>query len=47
MHQSKCNYTLMGHQKGINCLDFYPGSDKPYIATGSDDFVSSHSRGDI
>ena len=26
---------------GINCIDFYPGSDKPYIATGSDDFVSS------
>ena len=29
----------MGHQKGINCLDFYPGADKPYLATGSDDFV--------
>ena len=24
---------------GVNCIDYYPGSDKPYIITGSDDFV--------
>ena len=32
-------YSMEGHAKGINCLDFYPGNDKPYLATGSDDFV--------
>ena len=39
--QSHCNYSLLGHQKGINCLDYYPGTDKPYLITGSDDLVVS------
>ncbi|KAK8813244.1 hypothetical protein WA158_002836 [Blastocystis sp. Blastoise] len=31
------NYSLTGHNRGLNCIDYYPGSDKPYIASGSDD----------
>lgn len=39
--QTQCKYTMVGHQKGINCLDFYAGPDKPYLVTGSDDLVRS------
>lgn len=36
----KANYTLTdGHEKGINCLDFYAGADRPFLVTGSDDFT--------
>lgn len=31
-------FTLKGHQGGVNCIEFFPGSDKPYLASGSDDF---------
>ncbi|KAK6589449.1 coatomer complex beta [Cryptosporidium xiaoi] len=31
------NYTLSGHDGGINCLAYSPSAEKPYIATGSDD----------
>lgn len=31
------NYSLTGHTRGLNCIDYYPGSDKPYIISGSDD----------
>uniref|UniRef100_A0A7S1TH96 Coatomer subunit beta' n=1 Tax=Compsopogon caeruleus TaxID=31354 RepID=A0A7S1TH96_9RHOD len=31
------NFTLEGHEKGVNCLDYYPGPDKPYLVTGGDD----------
>ncbi|KAI9293949.1 Coatomer, beta' subunit [Neoconidiobolus thromboides FSU 785] len=31
------NYTLEGHEKGVNCVDYYPGADKPYLITGADD----------
>jgi len=31
------NFTLEGHEKGVNCVDYYAGGDKPYIVTGSDD----------
>jgi coatomer subunit beta' len=26
-----------GHDKGVNCLDYYPGGDKPYLLSGADD----------
>lgn len=38
---SRPYYSMEGHSKGVNCLDFYPGNDKPYLATGSDDCVIS------
>jgi len=31
------NFTLDGHQKGVNSIDFYPHGDKPYLISGSDD----------
>lgn len=29
------NYTLEGHEKGVNCLDYYSGGDRPYLITGA------------
>lgn len=26
-----------GHERGVNCIDYYPGGDKPYLLSGSDD----------
>ena len=34
------NFTLVGHEKGVNCLDYYRGADKPYLISGADDFVA-------
>jgi coatomer subunit beta' len=32
------NFTLEAHEtKGVNYVDFYPGADKPYLLTSSDD----------
>ncbi|KAJ3282117.1 Coatomer subunit beta' [Borealophlyctis nickersoniae] len=31
------NYTLEGHDKGVNCVDYYHGGDKPYLVSGADD----------
>ncbi|CAD6997034.1 coatomer subunit beta' [Ceratitis capitata] len=31
------NFTLEGHEKGINCIDYYHGGDKPYLISGADD----------
>jgi len=31
------HYTLEGHERGVNCLDYYPGGDKPYLISGADD----------
>ena len=31
-------FNLNGHEAGVNCVEFFPGSDKPYLASGSDDF---------
>lgn len=33
------NFTLEGHEKGVNCVDYYNGGDKPYLVTGGDDKV--------
>ncbi|KAJ1995076.1 Coatomer subunit beta' [Coemansia sp. RSA 1358] len=32
------NYTIEGHTKGVNAVDYYHGSDKPYLVSGADDF---------
>ncbi|KAJ2727192.1 Coatomer subunit beta' [Coemansia sp. Benny D115] len=34
------NYTLEGHAKGVNTVDYYHGSDKPYLISGADDLVA-------
>jgi coatomer subunit beta' len=31
------NFTLAAHMKGVNCVDYYTGGDRPYLTTGSDD----------
>jgi len=31
------NFTLEGHEKGVNCVDYYTGGDKPYLVSGGDD----------
>ncbi|CAH8625212.1 unnamed protein product [Heterobilharzia americana] len=31
------NFTLEGHERGVNCVDYYTSGDKPYLASGSDD----------
>ena len=33
------NFTLEGHEKGVNCVDYYTGGDKPYIISGADDHI--------
>ena len=30
-----CNYTLVGHVHGVNCVNYFKG-DKPYLASGAD-----------
>lgn len=35
--KSTANYTLTGHQSGVNCVDFCREQDKSHIASGSDD----------
>lgn len=31
------NYTLEGHEKGVNCVEYYHGSEKPFLVSGADD----------
>ncbi|KAM3726373.1 putative coatomer subunit beta' [Dirofilaria immitis] len=31
------NFTLEGHEKGVNCVDYYHGGDRPYLISGADD----------
>jgi len=31
------HFTLEGHEKGVNCVDYFTGGDKPFLITGADD----------
>jgi coatomer subunit beta' len=31
------NFTLEGHEKGVNCVGYFQGGDKPYLISGADD----------
>jgi len=31
------NFTLEGHDKGVNCVDYFHGGEKPYLVSGADD----------
>uniref|UniRef100_A0A8C4RVI9 Uncharacterized protein n=1 Tax=Erpetoichthys calabaricus TaxID=27687 RepID=A0A8C4RVI9_ERPCA len=33
------NFTLECHEKGVNCINYYSGGDKPYIISGADDHL--------
>mmetsp|Transcript_26629 Transcript_26629/g.32327 ORF Transcript_26629/g.32327 Transcript_26629/m.32327 type:complete len:931 (-) Transcript_26629:369-3161(-) len=35
--QPNANFTLDGHEKGVNCVDYFTGGDRPYLITGADD----------
>ncbi|KAM3699841.1 hypothetical protein ACJW31_05G056400 [Castanea mollissima] len=32
------NFTLDGHSKGVNCVEYFTDSDEPKLLSGSDDF---------
>ncbi|KAL8139428.1 hypothetical protein V2J09_005449 [Rumex salicifolius] len=34
------NFTLDAHMKGVNCVDYFTGGDKPFLITGSDDHTA-------
>ncbi|RWR83035.1 coatomer subunit beta'-1-like protein isoform X1 [Cinnamomum micranthum f. kanehirae] len=34
------NFTLDAHLKGVNCVDYFTGGDRPYLITGSDDHTA-------
>eukprot|EP00898_Chlorokybus_atmophyticus_P005738 jgi/Chlat1/6165/Chrsp41S09032 len=31
------NFTLEGHEKGVNTIDYFSGGDRPYLVSGADD----------
>jgi coatomer subunit beta' len=31
------HFALEGHERGVNCIDYYSGGDKPYLVSGADD----------
>ncbi len=31
------HFTLEGHDKGVNAIEYFTGGDKPYIISGADD----------
>lgn len=31
------HFTLEGHEKGVNCIAFYQGGDRPFLVSGADD----------
>jgi coatomer subunit beta' len=35
--QAVPNFTLEGHEKGVNCVDYFAGGDRPFLASGADD----------
>ncbi len=37
MGSNQPNFTLEGHEKGLNCVDYFQGGDKPYLISGADD----------
>lgn len=37
LNSASPHFSLAGHTDGVNCIDFYHGSDKPYLISCSDD----------
>ena len=31
------HFTLEGHEKGVNCVEYFSGGDRPYLVSGADD----------
>ena len=38
--QPTANFTLEGHEKGVNCVDYLTGGDRPYLVSGADDHTA-------
>ncbi|KAI0986815.1 hypothetical protein GJ496_004769 [Pomphorhynchus laevis] len=36
---SHANFTLEGHQRGVNCISYFASGDRPYLISGGDDNV--------
>lgn len=32
------HFTLEGHDKGVNCVEYFAGGDRPYLVTGAGAF---------
>ena len=32
--QGTPNFTLEGHEKGVNCIEYFGGGDRPYLISG-------------
>ena len=30
-------YVHLGHEKGVNCVEYFSGGDRPYLVSGADD----------
>ena len=39
------NFTLEGHEKGVNAVDYFTGGDRPYLISGADDKTAKVSTG--
>ncbi|KAA0148002.1 hypothetical protein FNF29_06946 [Cafeteria roenbergensis] len=36
-HTVEPNFSLDGHERGVNCVDYFHGGDRPYLISGADD----------
>merc|ERR1719204_2055729 len=34
---SNPNFSLEGHERGVNCVSYYPSGDRPWLVSGADD----------
>jgi len=34
---AQAHFTLEGHEKGVNCVEYFVGGDKPFLVSGADD----------
>ena len=37
MGSNEAHFTLEGHEKGVNCVEYFVGGEKPYLVSGGDD----------
>jgi coatomer subunit beta' len=36
-NSNTAHFTLEAHEKGVNCVEYFVGGDKPYLISGADD----------
>ena len=37
LNSQTAHFTLEGHERGVNCISYFVGGDRPYLASGADD----------